>query len=178
MQRHLNLLLLVVGFLLIIFSPVLAQQNQVGLYFFYGQGCPHCARAEIFLEQLKKQYAGLDVFPLEVFYNQNNRFIYLAMARAYGLSLTEIQVPVIYIGEKSFVGYNDFIGSQIRNEVLRCLNQKCPSPIEKIQSEQNNQNFDSKRSSKQVMIGWIAIGLIVLAIVFLLIKFIFRKKKI
>lgn len=177
MKRRVKLLL-VVGLLLFIFRTVCAQSSGVDLYFFYGQGCPHCTQAEVFLKQLKNQYPRLNIFSSEVFYNQNNRTVYLAMARAYGLNLADIQVPVIYVGEKSFVGFNDYIGSQIRNEVLRCFNQKCFSPIDKLQSGQNSQSLDNKANLKQVIVGWIVIGLIVLISVFLLIKLFLKKKKI
>jgi len=177
-------LLLIISFLLFSLRIVSAQSNTVDLYFFYGQGCPHCAQAEVFLEKLKNQYPQLNIFANEVYYNQNNRLLYSAMAQAYGLNLAEIPVPVIYIDEKSFVGYSDYIGSQIRNEILRCLNQKCPSPIEKIQSGQNNQiannkiSFNNKISLKQSLVGWIVIGLIILIGIFLLVKLFSKKKKI
>lgn len=169
-------LLLVISFLLFVLKIVSAQPNSVDLYFFYGQGCPHCAQAEQFLAQLNKQYPNLNIKSFEVFYHQENRQIYFAMANAYKINVAEVPVPGIFIGEKSFVGYNNFIGSQIRNEVLRCLNQRCPSPIEKIQLGQNNQT-NNQLSTKQIIVGWIVIILIILAIIFLLIKLFLKKKK-
>lgn len=174
-----QIILLVISFLLFM-GVCQAQSNAIDLYFFYGQGCSHCAQAEQFLVALNQQYPTLNIKSFEVFYHQENRQIYFALAKAYKINVAEVPVPGIFIGEKSFVGYNDFIGSQIRNEVLRCLNQKCLSPIEKIQTGQNNQTADNdnKVSLKQIIIGWIVIGLIIFAIIFFLIKFISRKKKI
>lgn len=176
-------LLIIFSVVLFYFVPnfVLAQTDNAqglqgtDLYFFEGQGCPHCAQAKIFLGQLKNQYPLLNIRSFEVFYNQDNRQLYFAFARAYGLKLNEVPVPFILVGEKSFVGFNDTIGGQIRNEVARCAQQKCPSPSEKLSSVPPNQNFTS---IKQEATGWIVIGLVIAMAIFFLIKLIFRKKKI
>lgn len=164
MKKQISLLL-VISFLLLV-QVCQAQSNTIELYFFYGQGCPHCAQAEQFLTQLSKQYPALAIKSFEVFFNQDNRQIYFSLANAYKINVAEVPVPVIFIGEKSFVGYDDFIGSQIRNEVLRCLNQKCPSPIEKLSSDNQNPPSNSGGSLKQIMIGWAVI--IVLGAIFVL----------
>lgn len=66
-------LLLAIGFLLLFFRITLSQSKGVDLYFFYGQGCPHCAQAEQFLTQLNQQYQTLNIKSFEVFYHQENR---------------------------------------------------------------------------------------------------------
>src|SRR5208337_4515743 len=40
------------------------------VYYFYGQGCPHCAKIEPFVENITKKYPDVDIQKLEVWYNQ------------------------------------------------------------------------------------------------------------
>ena len=52
--------------------PVLAA-NPVVIYFFWGDGCPHCAEAEPFLEKLAKRYPEVEIRYYEVWNNEENR---------------------------------------------------------------------------------------------------------
>ena len=65
------LFLLVFLFFLSIFSQkkVLATEK-IEIYFFWGQGCPHCAKEKPFLEELKQKYPQLEIKEFEVYYSQ------------------------------------------------------------------------------------------------------------
>ncbi len=39
-------------FLFFLLSSIAFAENNVDVYFFYGQGCPHCAQMEPFLAQI------------------------------------------------------------------------------------------------------------------------------
>lgn len=177
MIRKIIFLFLLIFFLFILNNQVLAQQENVDVFLFYGQGCPHCAQAEKFLKTLKKNYPNLTIKEFEVYFNQENRSIYFALANAYKINVTEVPVPAIFIGEKYFIGYSSYVGSQIKREIIKCSSQKCPSPIEKLSSDTNpNTNPNIPNNPTQIIIGWIVIGLIVLVAGFLIIKLVFRKK--
>jgi len=158
------LLFLILNFLP---KPIIAQETE--LYLFYDEACPVCAQAQSFLGQLKRKYPGLEIKLFKVFQNAEIKKIYLALGKIYNLDLKSLPVPVIFIGNRGFNGYNSTIATQIEQTVIKCIAQQCPSPLEKLkkqistQQESKNKNF----FSYFIIIG----GIIVL---FFLIK---KKKK-
>jgi thiol-disulfide isomerase/thioredoxin len=89
----------------------------VYLTLFYGDGCPHCAKEEAFLNQLEKEFPNLKIRRLEVWYNQDN--VKLMKEVAQKLNITVTGVPLTVIGEETISGYlNDqTTGQRIRNIV-------------------------------------------------------------
>lgn len=53
-------------------SPLIFAQQKVKLWFFWGQGCPHCAAEKPFLEELAKKYPQLEIKEFEVYYSKEN----------------------------------------------------------------------------------------------------------
>jgi cytochrome c biogenesis protein CcdA/glutaredoxin len=131
-----QLLFIFLGILLI--CPLISAQNNVDLVFFYGQGCPHCAKLEIFLEDIQKDYPELNIIEYEVYSNPENAQLFAKMASLYG---TEIQgVPTTFIGDKVIAGFSNAIGETIEQEIKRCIEEECISPITKLESNGHNQN--------------------------------------
>ena len=73
--------------------------NKVNLYFFYGDGCSHCAKEEKFLEQLEKENKNIRVYRYEVWHNRENAQLLSRLARE--LKLDVSGVPILIIGEKT-----------------------------------------------------------------------------
>ena len=164
MQRITALILIVIFVCSMNIGRALAKES-VDLYFFYNNDCPVCARAKTFLADLARDHPSLKLRSFEVFYNLENRGVYLALGEAYNLDLTDIIVPVIFIGEKSFTTYNSTVAAEIRQTVIRCLSQKCPSPIEKLESKISGETSQINYNKKII---WAAIAfLIILAFFFL-----------
>ena len=104
-------------FMFLDFSQVvLAQQtNEVDLLFFYGKGCPHCSKAEIFLDDIASQYPSLIVSEYEIYFDQNNNQIFQDLAEAFN---TEIEgVPTMFIDDKIIAGFSDAIGNSLEQEI-------------------------------------------------------------
>ena len=80
--------------------------NDTVVYYFYGQGCPHCAKIEPFMENMTKEYPDVDIRMLEVWYNQTNQQIYAQVNAQAGIS-TPPGVPEIVIGKTVLVGEVD-----------------------------------------------------------------------
>ncbi|MFA6272684.1 MAG: hypothetical protein WC693_06380, partial [Patescibacteria group bacterium] len=72
MNKRILYLLAFLLFLLIGANQVRAQEN-INIYFFWGNGCPHCAEEEPFLEQLKAKYPNIEIRDFEVWYNKDNQ---------------------------------------------------------------------------------------------------------
>lgn len=116
----------------LIISIVVAQENKATVYFFWGQGCPHCVAEKAFLETLKEKYPQLEVKSFEVYLNEENRELFSKMCKAYGFEPRS--VPTIFIGEKFLVGYADdaTTGATIENEIINCIEDGCIDPGEKL----------------------------------------------
>ena len=50
-----------------------ATTQPVAIYFFWGDGCPHCAKAKPFLATLAEQYPTVEVRAYAVWYNVENQ---------------------------------------------------------------------------------------------------------
>ncbi len=105
-------------------QPLAAQPaGQVIIYFFWGDGCPHCADEKPFLERLKQQYP-VAVRSYEVWNSPENRELFIKMAAAHGFEPSG--VPTTFIGERHWVGYVDRIGQEMEAAVKACLTSGCP----------------------------------------------------
>lgn len=128
-------------------SSISAQTARpIELYFFYGQGCPHCAEAKPFLENLEKRYPQLKIKTFEVYRDEKNKELFSIFLKAYGRKPEG--VPTIFLGEKVIVGYNESISFQIEQAIQDCLTLFCPSPIEKLKAFQAEE-LKNKKTEKQ-----------------------------
>ncbi len=89
--------------------PAAAAQTQtkyiVNMYFFWGDGCPHCADQEVFLEEMTQKYGNqLVIHDYELWYHPENQPVIEKFAEAYGFKPTG--VPVTFIGNEYWVGFN------------------------------------------------------------------------
>ena len=100
----------------------------VTLYFFWGNGCPHCEKEKAFLSELKDRHPGLVVESYEVWQNPTNTGFFGQMTARAGISSSG--VPVTFVGNKVFVGFSDRERTAISAAVDACLLQPCTDPIE------------------------------------------------
>lgn len=91
-------------------------KNKVSLYFFHGDGCPHCAQEEVWLKRIKKKYKNdLDIYEFEVWYNEKNAD-YMEKVKK-DLGVKQSGVPFTVIGDDTFVGYSDIYADQMENKI-------------------------------------------------------------
>ncbi len=97
--------------------------NRAVIYFFWGDGCPHCAAAKPFLQTLTEKYPGVEVRAYEVWNSAENRVLFSKMAAAYGFEPQA--VPTIFLGDQHWVGYAERIAQDIEAAVQDCLATGC-----------------------------------------------------
>lgn len=106
-------------------SSSMQADEPVTIYFFWGDGCPHCAEAKPFLADLAQRYPSAQVRDFEVWYHEENREPLVRMAAKFGFEPTA--VPIIFIGDRYWVGYaEDPIGKEIEATVAACALSGCP----------------------------------------------------
>jgi thiol-disulfide isomerase/thioredoxin len=97
--------------------------NEVAIYIFWGDGCPHCAKAKPVLEALAAQYPGVKLYEIEIYYNEDNQALFTEMSEAYGIEPR--YVPTILIGDMVWEGYADEFAQEITAQVEKCLAEGC-----------------------------------------------------
>ena len=113
-------LTLILAIIFVLPNIAFAQEQpapKVYLTVFYGDGCSHCAKEEIFLDKLEKEFPSLVVRRLEVWYNQDN--VKIMKEIAINLNINVAGVPLTVIGDEVISGYlNDqTTGARIRGIV-------------------------------------------------------------
>ena len=102
------------------------QPRSFVVYFFYGEGCPHCADEKPFLDGLRKRYPGIEIKSYEVWHDQKNAALMSDFARTYGV--TAAGVPMTFIDRKAFVGFTAATASSLSEAAKRCSTEPCANP--------------------------------------------------
>lgn len=105
-------LLLLVLFLL---PYVSFAKEDVTLYFFHGDGCPHCAEESVFLEKLQKDYPDLKIEKYEVWYDEENSALLQKVQQE--LHIERMGVPTTIIGDVYMVGYSEETANVIKRAI-------------------------------------------------------------
>ena len=113
-------------------QPVFAQNIPVSAYFFYGDGCPHCAEERQYLfHVLKSEHPDLQIYEYEIYNSRDNAILLQKTAERLGVGVDG--VPFLVIGDKHFVGYANGMSSQmIEQRVNECSIERCPDSIASI----------------------------------------------
>lgn len=97
-------------------TEVKEEDNRVKIYFFRGDGCPHCADAEEFFNSIKEEYGQYyKILDYETWYNSDNAALLQKVGEARKEEITG--VPYILIGDKSWSGYDDSFADDIKNTI-------------------------------------------------------------
>lgn len=91
----------------------------VTLQLFYGDGCPHCARAEQFLDGLETRWPTLVVERLEVWDDAANREVFRDVLADLGEEPRA--VPTIVVADRVWVGYSDATAAEVESVVAGLL---------------------------------------------------------
>ncbi len=126
--------LVLVGLAVVLLTPKLyaqeIQDNKVNLYFFWGNGCPHCEEENKFLTKLEKENPSVTVNRYEVWGDAKNRDLFKQVGELLG---TDVRgVPFTVVGDKHVTGYyNDATtGEQIKQYIDYCLTNTCTDVME------------------------------------------------
>ncbi|HRY36262.1 MAG TPA: hypothetical protein P5230_00065 [Candidatus Magasanikbacteria bacterium] len=123
-----KILVFLILFLGLTFSaPALAKED-VNLYFFWGKGCPHCAKEEELLKQFQNQYSNLRVYDFEIYTNYKNMTLLQKTAEKLGARVDG--VPFTIIGDKYFSGFlESMTPAQLAEKIEECGDTKCPDSV-------------------------------------------------
>ena len=113
---------LILGTLFLSFSSIQAQTQDsadINIYFFWGDGCPHCEEEKPFLDTLIKDYSQVALVDYEVWYNHDNQEILNQFSQILGFEPSG--VPVTVIGDRYWIGFRDDYKAEIESALQQTL---------------------------------------------------------
>ena len=90
-------------------------EDEVILYLFYGEECPHCHQEREWLKTIRNKYDNIRFVYYEVWHNQENSSNLQELFNK--LEITDHSIPFTIIGEKYFIGFSETTKSQIENAI-------------------------------------------------------------
>lgn len=93
------------------------------IYLFWGDGCPHCEKAEAFLVPLDEASDQIELRMYEVWNDKANQKLFTDMAAANGFEPQG--VPTIFIDDQHWVGFSDTIQGELQAKIDACLVEGC-----------------------------------------------------
>ena len=93
-----------------------ATSNEVNVYFFRGEGCPHCEEAEQWFQSIEEEYGSyFKIVDYETWYNEENAKLMEKVADIRGEEASG--VPYIIVGDKSWNGFTKDYGDEILSQI-------------------------------------------------------------
>lgn len=130
MKKIVYLFVLVAVFLLPVFTfaeakpdkEFSANEKEVKVYFFYGDGCPHCAEAEEWFAKIEKEYGSkFEVVAYETWKNADNDKL---MKEVGEYKEQEVEgVPYILIGNSAWNGFDQSYTEAMLSEIDKLYKQ-------------------------------------------------------
>ncbi|MFC1700781.1 hypothetical protein ACFLZ0_01445 [Patescibacteria group bacterium] len=128
------LIFILISVLFLSFSNfVFAKENTIIAHFFYGETCPHCKKAEGFLDSIKEKYPNLEIRQYEVFGNKKNAELFLNLLENCGKE-KKVLVPAIFIGNDVIIGFlnEETSGLHIEKAIQECSELNCSDSLEQL----------------------------------------------
>ena len=132
--------------------------NLPTIYFFRGEGCPHCEKEEEFFEKLKNEYFGLQIKDFEVWHNRDNAKLLQKVAKE--LDIKSSGVPVTIISDQVVIGFGSeaSTGRQIKRMLQTCIDEGCNDFVESIITGENGEKEKPKQERPSKIITLPIIG--------------------
>lgn len=98
------------------------EKEKVTIYFFYGEGCPHCHAAFDFFDSIEEEYGKYyEIKSFETWgsvpKSKLNRKLMNKLYKEFGPDVQD-SVPYIIIGDKTFLGYDESSNDEIKQAII------------------------------------------------------------
>ncbi|MCD6356858.1 MAG: hypothetical protein J7L66_06175 [Anaerolineaceae bacterium] len=133
--------------ILLVPSPAAAEgeePDQVNIYFFWGEGCPHCEGEKLFLNSLIEKYPQAHLVEYEVWHNPDNLYILEQFSEVLGFNPSG--VPVAIIGDQFWIGFSEKYETAIESALQDCLAGRCDLDVGSAVSEKPEELPQAKTS--------------------------------
>ena len=132
MKKLIKYIIVVLLLMLIPFKVDAYEKDKITLYFFHGDGCPHCADEDEYLKTLKDKYPKLKIVKYEVWYNDENSELLEKVKEA--LEISSNGVPTNVIGDTVIMGFGDTTGSKLERAIDYYTENEYDDVVKKIKN--------------------------------------------
>ena len=95
------------------------ENDRINIYFFWGNGCPHCKQEFEYFESINEEYKGYyNLYGFEIWYNEENSRLANQFASIMGDKLSG--VPYTIVGDETFNGF----GSSFKNRFDKTIKEQ------------------------------------------------------
>ena len=91
------------------------KEDVINVYLFRGDGCPHCAKAEEFLDEEYSDNDQVKVYDYEVWYDKDNAELYNEVQKHFKVEIDA--VPFLVVGDTYFVGFSSSTKENIKDKI-------------------------------------------------------------
>ncbi len=96
-------------------------EEKVEVSFFYGDGCPHCAKVEPVINVLKNKFPEVLFNNYEIYHNQDNALLMYKFYDEYKVPQDDRGgVPIVFIGDGYYMGDSPIIDN-LENKIIKNL---------------------------------------------------------
>ncbi len=138
--------------------PLVSAQEKTCFYFFYGDGCVHCAKAEPFIRQIE-QSLPVEAHRFEVYKNRENLVLLNKYFDSYGVSEKERGVPAVFLASTYLIGYSP-IANNLSAIIAQNGGAECPALDGRVVSGISNGIAPVEKLSKLTLLTIISAALV------------------
>ncbi len=113
--------------------------QNINIYFFGTSTCPYCADAKMAFEEYVVDNPEVTVYYFEIDRKRDGSRLLLEFGKAFNERTTS--VPIIFLSEKSWIGFSGTIFFQIEREIEKCKLNECVDAFEKLENKENYLDF-------------------------------------
>ena len=113
-----------------------AEENEIRLYLFHSETCPHCKEEIEYLDTIKDDYPNLDIVKYEVSNNEMNYNFYNKVIKKAKIN-TGGQVPFTIIGTDYYVGFSKDVKNKIKKSLNKFSTGEYVDIISKIKNDED-----------------------------------------
>jgi hypothetical protein len=103
-----------------------ADAGTVVVRYFYGAECPYCQLQGVEMDAWEREY-DVEIHRYEVWHDAGNRALFQELAAAYGEEASG--VPMTFIGERIWIGFDESAARQMRAAIVACEGAACLDPL-------------------------------------------------
>jgi cytochrome c biogenesis protein CcdA len=103
-----------------------ADPGTVVIRYFYGAECPYCQLQGVEMDAWEREY-DVEIHRYEVWHDAGNRALFHELAAAYGEEASG--VPMTFIGERTWIGFDEAAARQMRAAIVACEGAACVDPM-------------------------------------------------
>ena len=132
-------------------------EDKVNIYFFYGDGCPHCADEEKFFDSIQEEYGDkYNIYMYETWYNDDNMALLKNIKSMMG-DQVDTRVPYTIIGDQTYIGYNDYVGDKLLNQINHYFAKEGEEEVDVGEKYKENIPLLGEIDKRDVSIGLVAV---------------------